>query len=255
MCNNSGSLEPCGEFDAEGNPTLGEEPIIGWKGDAHMLAFNHPNSNRRSLRAECSKESFGTLACMHLDVSSTVEPTATPTKLPEIITPKPSQLRASREKVLQGRMSVLNATKRKEVPPREPRRLAVVMVFVLPVQVAIRASMLYALLINMRIIPLCNVLVFIIENEPTENFHKRRNRPFESIDLSPLSAVTTAPPTTPRPSFFPTTSPSFGSTPTVSKDTTGPPTFVADRASKSHFGLTRSVPISQKRRNPIGVIV
>eukprot|EP00970_Alexandrium_tamarense_P001714 scaffold222_cov225-Alexandrium_tamarense.AAC.1 len=76
--------------------------------------------------------------------------------------------------------------------------------------------------------------------------------PFEDVctskvpTLSPLSAVTTAPPTTPRPSFFPTTSPSFGSTPTVSKDTTGPPTFVADRASKSHFGLTRSAPISQK---------
>jgi len=56
--------------------------------------------------------------------------------------------------------------------------------------------------------------------------------PFPVVTI--ITPIPTEAPVTPRPSFFPTASPSFGSTPTVSKETTGPPTMMR--------GRTRSIP-------------
>eukprot|EP00970_Alexandrium_tamarense_P001711 scaffold221_cov189-Alexandrium_tamarense.AAC.5 len=228
-------VEPLATPEPSPSPTACEERMLWHPNPDYTMCTNDSNfpDNEKYIYAslvKCCEDVFGTLSCEYDDICSSPQPSKAPvTPQPTIVTPQPTPSPTSCEERMLWHPSADGSmcTNDANYPTDDND-------FHNSLQECCKAV--FGTLV-------CEYDDICTSSQPSKApVTPQPSSPAPTTDapvsplptMSPLSAVTTAPPTTPRPSFFPTASPSFGSTPTVSKETTGPPTMSG--------GRTRSMP-------------
>ena len=199
------------------SPTACEERMLWHPNPDYTMCTNDSNfpDNEKYIYAslvKCCEDVFGTLSCEYDDICSSPQPSKAPvTPQPTIVTPQPTPSPTSCEERMLWHPSADGSmcTNDANYPTDDND-------FHNSLQECCKAV--FGTLV-------CEYDDICTSSQPSKApVTPQPSSPAPTTDaplsplptMSPLSAVTTAPPTTPRPSFFPTASPSFGSTPTVS---------------------------------------